>query len=67
MGHKWEGPAPSGLVRPPQGPKAQQRVEGGQTLAQMGPKAHPRAPRAATSLSPLLAAGQIPSRGCRTT
>ena len=37
------GPAPGGLVRPPKAQGARE-WEGGQTLGQMGPKAHPGAP-----------------------
>ena len=35
-------PAPGGLVRPPTKAQGAREWEGGQTLGQMGPKAHPR-------------------------
>ena len=37
-------PAPGGLVRPPQGAQGAGESGSGQTLGQMGPKAHPGAP-----------------------
>ena len=45
MGQVWEGPSPRWAGAPPP-TKAQgaREWEGGQTLGQMGPKAHPGAP-----------------------
>ena len=54
-------PAPGGLVRPPQGAQGARKSGRGQTLGQMGPKAHPRC----ASPPPLLAATQMASGGCR--
>ena len=42
MGQVWEGTSPRWAGAPPTGPKAQGSGERGQTLGQMGPKAHPR-------------------------
>ena len=63
MGRKWEGPAPRWAGAPPTRAQGVAEVGMGQTVGQMGPKAHPRA---AAPLS-LLAAGQMVSGGCRTT
>ena len=42
MGQVWEGTSPRWAGAPPTRPKAQGSEGGGQTLGQMGPKAHPR-------------------------
>ena len=63
MGQVWEGTSPrwAGAPPPPTGPKAQGSGGRGQTLGQMGPKAHPRC------ASPLPPSGrhQMASGGCR--
>ena len=42
MGQVWEGTSPRWASAPPTKAQGASKREGGQTLGQMGPKAHPR-------------------------
>ena len=61
MGQVWEGTSPRWAGAPPTKAQGASKRKRGQTLGQMGPKAHPRC----ASPSPLVAATQMGFGGCR--